>query len=541
MLSNHRDVQYIREHLTEEIVKKLKEYLTDGKFNINIEQVVNEYLNNNDVIKGVVNDINTDIKDINTQLKNIALDTEINLLKYGFKFDGTDESEKLNNLLSSLKTNSVTLVFPQGKTITLKNITFPSSKFLKVKGNNCNVKISNNDYVFVNNNNTMLLNVEDLVIVGDGGLCNYQLNSTGSVGTKLYARNIEFKGTSRTAIGINMQSTDFMNIENIIAYNMDTVIKINSNVTNGERTNTQINIRNLNIHTSNVGMYLNGVDKLNCSALDCNRVSSGIIIHNHVTRASFTNYHVEYFGNYGINSNDGYGVLILGRANKNIKFNESSIILPSTNAKYGIYMDDDYTIDNYYNQVKFDNMYVQNDIQNGYVPIKLSGLFEYNGNVDGMDGSKIILNTTNNKTSMGIIKPTDNYSLPFNVFNKSTIDSDNYFDLLEGGKSDITINDTDTLISNNSGSISKLSRTIKLSEGWYTAIINGFMNNNKFKVEMKNSPWTNIINKICYTNSNIIYFYIPSETMYKIQLEIADGSEVNIYNLILKKGFSYGI
>ena len=67
MITNHRDVQYIREHLNEEIVKKLKEYLTDGKFNINIEQVVNEYLNNNDVINGVVNDINTDIKDINTQ------------------------------------------------------------------------------------------------------------------------------------------------------------------------------------------------------------------------------------------------------------------------------------------------------------------------------------------------------------------------------------------------------------------------------------------------------------------------------------------
>ena len=61
MLFTHRDVQYVKEHLTEEIEKILDKYLVGGKFNINIEEKVNEFLNNNQ-----------EIKDINSQLDTIT-------------------------------------------------------------------------------------------------------------------------------------------------------------------------------------------------------------------------------------------------------------------------------------------------------------------------------------------------------------------------------------------------------------------------------------------------------------------------------------
>ena len=70
MLTTHRDVQYVKEHLTEEIEKKLEIYLVDGKFNINIEEKVNEFLENNQEIKDITTKliINTNkIEDVNTK------------------------------------------------------------------------------------------------------------------------------------------------------------------------------------------------------------------------------------------------------------------------------------------------------------------------------------------------------------------------------------------------------------------------------------------------------------------------------------------
>ena len=51
MKANHRDVKYVKEHLKEEIEKKLDEYLVDGKFNVNIQQKVEEFINNNFELK----------------------------------------------------------------------------------------------------------------------------------------------------------------------------------------------------------------------------------------------------------------------------------------------------------------------------------------------------------------------------------------------------------------------------------------------------------------------------------------------------------
>ena len=75
MLANHRDVKYVKEHLYEEIVKILDEYLVDGKIKVNIRQVVDEFLNNSDVI----NDINTTINDMNTSINNSISDINTQL------------------------------------------------------------------------------------------------------------------------------------------------------------------------------------------------------------------------------------------------------------------------------------------------------------------------------------------------------------------------------------------------------------------------------------------------------------------------------
>ena len=72
MLTTHRDVQYVKEHLTEEIEKQLEIYLNDGKFNINIEEKVNEFLENNQEIKDITAKliVNTNnIENISSQLE----------------------------------------------------------------------------------------------------------------------------------------------------------------------------------------------------------------------------------------------------------------------------------------------------------------------------------------------------------------------------------------------------------------------------------------------------------------------------------------
>ena len=78
MLANHRDVKYVKEHLKEEIIKKLDEYLVDGKFNVNIQQKVEEFINNNTEIENINKELNdkTDIsitQKLQNQLDNLVL------------------------------------------------------------------------------------------------------------------------------------------------------------------------------------------------------------------------------------------------------------------------------------------------------------------------------------------------------------------------------------------------------------------------------------------------------------------------------------
>lgn len=47
VLTNHRDVKYIKEHLHEEIKNQINNYLQNGSFNVDIEQKVNDYIEAN--------------------------------------------------------------------------------------------------------------------------------------------------------------------------------------------------------------------------------------------------------------------------------------------------------------------------------------------------------------------------------------------------------------------------------------------------------------------------------------------------------------
>ena len=73
LLENNRDVKYVKDHLTEEIEKKLEIYLVDGKFNINIKEKVNEFLKNNQEIKDINSKLDTKANNIQNQINNLVL------------------------------------------------------------------------------------------------------------------------------------------------------------------------------------------------------------------------------------------------------------------------------------------------------------------------------------------------------------------------------------------------------------------------------------------------------------------------------------
>ena len=106
MLTTHRDVKYVKEHLSEEIEKKLEKYLVDGKFNININEKVQEFLNNSEKIK----DIEVDINGLGSEILN----------KYNEIDDNKSDrkTELLNTMISDAKffklTNNTSYPILQG-------------------------------------------------------------------------------------------------------------------------------------------------------------------------------------------------------------------------------------------------------------------------------------------------------------------------------------------------------------------------------------------------------------------------------------------
>lgn len=65
ILTNHRDIQYIKNHLPEEIKKKINDYFNNGDFNVNVEEKVNYYLQNNETIDNINNKLTGKVEKIN--------------------------------------------------------------------------------------------------------------------------------------------------------------------------------------------------------------------------------------------------------------------------------------------------------------------------------------------------------------------------------------------------------------------------------------------------------------------------------------------
>ena len=172
MLTTHRDVQYVKEHLTEEIEKKLEIYLIDGKFNINIEEKVNDFLENNQ-----------EIKNINSELDNITQEVEkpITLNKCDEEMLSAiqnKEGETSFNLLSIPRDSSVNLTKLDHD---LKN-TLYSSMIIDDSQVERKGTVGASDLYIINNNfENCIINSITLSCLGD---------TTGEV--RIYERNGDF-------------------------------------------------------------------------------------------------------------------------------------------------------------------------------------------------------------------------------------------------------------------------------------------------------------------------------------------------------------
>ena len=107
MLTNHNDVKYIKEHLTEEIEKKLEKFLINGGFNVNIKETVNNYINNSDVISNLNNEV--------TQNKNKINEYTNKVMPYYIAYElANDGITNVTNELQNLLDNNKVVVLPEG-------------------------------------------------------------------------------------------------------------------------------------------------------------------------------------------------------------------------------------------------------------------------------------------------------------------------------------------------------------------------------------------------------------------------------------------
>ena len=164
MLANHRDVKYVKEHLKEEIESKLEKYIADGKFNINVEQVVDEYLNSNEVVN-----------EINTQLDTIAINFDI---KYPKLSTETDDYARFMRAYNDLK---------EGQTLLLSNKLYEFNNQTITLNKNVNIRGSKKPYY-------------DIV------------NKTFTIGTGTILKNVKLvfrsRGYTVENIGVQSESID---------------------------------------------------------------------------------------------------------------------------------------------------------------------------------------------------------------------------------------------------------------------------------------------------------------------------------------------
>ena len=178
LLTNNRNVDYIKKHLSTEIVKILDKYLVDGKFNVNIKEKVEEFLENNQTISNIQSEIDDIVSFKKEQLKNnsegnIYLDSDLTLLS--FSNNNNLHLKSNNNVISS---NNTPIIF-SGSHLFFENIVFENTECIsipnaiKVVFKNCIIRnnykwgilIQNTDNLIIDNcyfeNNGLKPNLAD--------------------------------------------------------------------------------------------------------------------------------------------------------------------------------------------------------------------------------------------------------------------------------------------------------------------------------------------------------------------------------------------
>ena len=216
MLANHNDIKYVKEHLKEEIEKKLEDYLIDGKFNINIEDKVNYFLENSDKIKNINTKTNTN-----------------NLFIVANNLDNTgvnDVTTELQNLLDNYNT-----------------VMLPSGEYKVTK-----IQLRNNNYLYGENKDTVIItsNTSDFAIETLDKNFNIKLESF-TLNCKSKSSGVHFKCTNNE----NMEQFDIKNSIN----------NVNINNSKGEAllldsSCRECRVTNVSCYYCDIGVIVRGTD-----------------------------------------------------------------------------------------------------------------------------------------------------------------------------------------------------------------------------------------------------------------------------------------
>lgn len=219
MLTTHRDVQYVKEHLTEEIEKILEKYLVDGKFNINIEEKVNEFLENNQEIEDIKSQLDTITKNKydDVVISGNELSMKANgVVKKIIQLQGTfDTTTIFNELNTTNKTiiGAINELFGLIKNNGSGNENTPTSG-IKVEPTSVNIKV--NDTVDVtmlfgsdvtNKSIEFMSSNSSIASVSDLGSYKYRITGVGQGSTSIRFRTSDGKFETSCSVTVTSSST----------------------------------------------------------------------------------------------------------------------------------------------------------------------------------------------------------------------------------------------------------------------------------------------------------------------------------------------
>ena len=234
MLITHRDVQYVKEHLSEEIEKKLEIYLVDGKFNINIEEKVNEFLENNQEIKDITAKliINTNkIEDNTSQIKKNTTELEKVKTEYYLTHNTT-----LKEIVEGMGVDGGCIYVSDG--VHEVNESFVLDKKIVIKGHGINCKLKLNALIISDDSPLHSLEIENLEIISGN-------NKGGIYFNKAITATI-YEGSPTLNNDLILNKVRFYNEQ----VDGGTFLKIkqscNSNIVNCDFQNKYINSSNYN-------------------------------------------------------------------------------------------------------------------------------------------------------------------------------------------------------------------------------------------------------------------------------------------------------